>query len=289
MTHRYDAQMDMPDPGVEQPTNPPRPAYPSRTRKYVPTNLSTSGNVAELDSGYTSRGRPPRIGRIAFGDADELNRDGPRWWWADVQGDGTHWSKFRGHHVQIDIVLHTENQREVNEWKGRDEIRPSGSWTLALNRQPIWEGRVGADPLNVLWRIHEVTQKLLDHHAINWNLAEPAAEQLMGRLVFFRDTPARISSVVCLEQGCVILSPVGTSKFPPPVWSRDGADDIEYDDTEDDHVKVDLLDQGVWWWREPGPHDWVEVGTTETGVVQARPIPVDPPETKADLPEVKPE
>lgn len=192
----------------------------------------------------------PRTGRITHGQADELNRDDHgSWSWADVSGDGTHWSHFRGHRIQVDLTFSTWNEREVNDWKGRDEIRPCGEWHLALNRQPIWEGNLGTDPLAALARVEHIARQLMDHPALHWFDTKPITEQLAGRRVYFDRTPAVVSYVSTLHQGYVGLKPVGVDVFPPSLYDVDrGEPDL--DPYERNEIKVDLLDAKVHWWRD---------------------------------------
>lgn len=194
---------------------------------------------------------PPRDGRAVLaretiGAPDEYNRDGS-WNWADTSGNGTHWSHFQGHHVQIDIEFHTVNRHEVNDWKGRDEIRAEGTWTLALARQQCWEGTLRRNPLDQLMDIRDVAKRMLDHPAIDWRLRETAAEQLNGMRVYYDRTPAVVSSTTVLSQGCVMLKPVGVDVFPVPVHSLESDHNDDYDRRE---VKVELLSPLVWWWRD---------------------------------------
>lgn len=217
-----------------------------RNSNYVPDRLSQSRAriLAEI---APPRDGQPVLARTALGAADEHNRD-PSWWWADTSGDGTHWAHFQAHHVQIDIELHTENWRDVSHWKGRDEIRPGGTWTLALARQQCWEGRLGHEPLNQLLDIRRVTQQMLEHPAIDWRSETPAAEQLLGRRVYYDRTPAVISSASVLSQGCVMLKPKGVEQFPPQVGALDDDEDAP-DDGERGEIKTELLDPHIWWWR----------------------------------------
>lgn len=216
-----------------------------RNDHYVPDRLFLEGRPGWVEIGPPHHGSR-HLARETIGAPDEYNRD-THWRWADVSGDGTHWSLFEGHHVQIDIEFHTENRREVNGWKGRDEIRAEGAWTLALNRQQVWRGLVRANPLDQLLEIRRVAQRLIEHEAIDWRSGVPLAEQFLGRRVYYRETPAVVSSVSCLDQGCVILKPVGVIDFPPAVWSldRDGEEDAERDE-----AKADLLCPHVWWSRD---------------------------------------
>lgn len=216
-----------------------------RNENYVPDGLFTSGrpHLAEI--------APPRNGElvqapVTIGLADELNRE-DHWSWVDVSGNGTHWSHFEGHHVQIDIELHTNNRREVNDWKGRDEIRAEGMWTLALARQQVWEGFLRRDPLGQLLEIRRIAQRLIEHDAIDWRDPAPAAEQLMGRRVYYQRIPAVVSGTYVLGQGCVMLRPVGVDEFPPHISCVDKGEEDHWDR---DQVKVELLSHDVWWWRD---------------------------------------
>lgn len=217
-----------------------------RNDHYVPDRLYLDGKPNYVEISPPSPEQPAQLARETIGAPDEYNRD-THWRWADVSGDGTHWSLFAGHQVQIDIEFHTANRREVNDWKGRDEIRAEGLWTLSLARQQVWEGFLRANPLDQLLEIRRIAQGLIDHDAIDWRSGVPVDVQLLGRRVYYRDTPAVISSVSTLSQGCVILKPVGADDFPAPAWELDKDDG--YDD-ERDEAKVDLLYPHVWWWRD---------------------------------------
>lgn len=243
-----------------------------RNDRYVPDRLFLEGQPHYVEIA------PPRLGapvlaRETIGAPDELNRD-THWRWADVSGDGTHWSEFRGHQVQIDVAFHTANRREVNDWKGRDEIRAEGTWTLALARQQVWEGFIRSNPLDQLLEIRRIAQQLMEHSAINWRSGTPLAEQLLGRRVYYRDTPAVVSSASCLDQGCVTLKPVGVADFPPAAWSldRDGEDDSERDE-----AKVDLLYPHVYWWRDKPAGDEEDLRPKHDPEAKAKSVPVHLP------------
>lgn len=238
-----------------------------RNDSYVPDRLFLEGRPGYVEIA------PPRDGqsvlaRETIGAPDELNRDA-HWRWADVSGDGSHWSLFEGHHVQIDIELHTSNRREVNDWKGRDEIRAEGTWTLALNRQQIWEGFMRSNPLDQLLEIRRIAQGLIEHDAIDWRSGIPLAEQFLGRRVYYRDTPAVVSSVSCLDQGCVMLTPVGAAQFPIPAWGLD-KDDYCNDEPE---AKVDLLYPHVWWWRDKPAGDEEDLRPKRDPEAEAKAVP----------------
>lgn len=211
---------------------------------------------------YEDQDRPPRRARLAMAHADEHNRDQGHWWWADMSGepfaDGRpHWSAFRGHRTQVDITLTTANRREVNTWKGRDEIRGGGEWKLLLNRQPVYGGHFGTDVFYALRQIEEKLRTLTGDMAPGLNHTDPRpyAEQLLGRRIYYDRTPAVIVGTV-LSQGCVVVKPVGLAAFPRPVHDLDaepdgtghGEQDL-YEEAEHREVKVEIDSPLIWWWR----------------------------------------
>ncbi|MGW4422545.1 hypothetical protein [Streptosporangium sp. NPDC004631] len=247
------------------------PDYRDRNNNYVPERLHLGGRPQYAEIGARKdleTGEEKTLkARVAHGLPDELNRD-RTWWWVDVAGDGTHWAHFQGHRVQIDVAFRTENRREANDWKGRDEIRAEGAWTIALNRQQCWEGSIHSDPLATLRKIPGVIEKLLDHAAIDWFDEKPAAEQLLGRRVYYDGFPAVISSTSVFDQGCVMLKPVGAEVFPPAAYDLDEGDD---DPFERRKYKVGLLSPHVWWWRTK------RVGDEPAPPPRSEPVPVATP------------
>lgn len=211
--------------------------------------------LAMLDD-YTDpdQEHPAQYARITHGSPDEHNRDSGHWWWADMSApglpEGSHWSHFNGHRMQVDVELHTVNRHDVHEWKGRDEIRAGGHWTLHLNRQPMGDGHIGGTDLRpTLQRIEQLIGKLADHSALNHSSDAPYAEQLAGRRVYYQRHPAVVSGDV-LSQGCVILSPVG-DPFPKAVYDFDaeGTENDLSDPYERSTVKVELDSPEIWWHR----------------------------------------
>lgn len=217
--------------------------------------------------GWSGLPRPARTARLAMAMPDELNRDQGHWWWADLSADGedagTHWSAFRGHRVQVDVELHTSNRREVNDWKGRDEIRPGGQWKIKLNRQQVYDGYIGTDVPATLRRIADKVETLIGDNTgggcPGFDLADPAPfeEQLVGRRVYYRDTPAVVSSASVLHQGCVMLKPVGVNAFPRRGYDLDRepdgtghAEQDSYDPMEAREIKVEIDSPHIWWWRD---------------------------------------
>ena len=242
---------------------------PVRTREEI--DYWISHNDPERRTGWSFLPRPARTARVVMAKPDELNRDHSHWWWADMSGEpfadgGPHWAVFRGHRVQVDIGLRTSNRREVNDWKGRDEIRAEGVWTISLNRQQVYEGSFGDDVFYALRKIETKLRALLDEYSVGLDHSDPRpyAEQLQGRRVYYDKTPAVVSSTV-LDQGCVILRPVGVPVFPRSVYELDAAPDGTghdeqdlYDEGENRQVKVEI-DSPLLHWERRRPFDPDEV------------------------------
>ena len=239
------------------------------TDGHVPDRLYTGG-TPHLVEIAPPRGGVRVMGRETIGAPDHDNLD-QHWRWADVSGDGSHWSRFMGHQVQVDIEFHTANRREVNAWKGRDEIRAEGTWTLALARQRCWESYLRQNPLDQLLEIHRIATRMLGHEAIDWRREVSAVEQLEGRRVYYDRTPAVVSSACVLEQGCVMLRPVGLDCFPPSAHSLDRED--EDDPFERDEIKVELLCERVWWWRDKPAGDEPDLRSRAESESQGLPVP----------------
>jgi hypothetical protein len=201
--------------------------------------------------------KPPRTARLAMASPDEHNRDQAHWWWVDVSGDGTHWSRFDGHRVQVDVELRTSNNREVNDWKGRDEVRAGGEWQISLNRQPVYSGWVGTDVGAALRHIDRKLAKLLDGYRVGLDHQSdvPYAEQLMGARIYYGTTPAVVTHTI-LDQGCVMIEPVGLQAFPRDAYELDdepdgtghGEQDL-YDEYENRRLKVHIDSPHIWWGR----------------------------------------
>lgn len=233
---------------------------PAQTRAQIDHWLGE--HDPEKFMGWHGLPRPAKTAQLAMASPDEFNRNRRNWWWADVSGDGTHWSQFDGHQVQVDVELHTSNRREVNDWKGRDEIQPGGEWLIKLNRQPVYGGYIGRDVPATLRAIERKVSALLDNSfeggcsGLDFQDSRPFAEQLTGRRIYYDRTPAVITSTV-LDQGCIMIKPVGVSKFPRSAHDLDSEPDGTghreqdlYDEYETRELKVHIDSPHVWWHRD---------------------------------------
>lgn len=225
--------------------------YRDRCDGYVPEPLSYSSDglkptfsaLIGRPGGHLPTAEVP----VALAQADELNRD-RSWWWAQVDpgaaGDRTeHWSQFSGWDVRVGVHLDTWNYRDVNDWKGHDEIRKAGEWLVTFNGAPVYGDSVGADVPETLGRISRVIRDLQsDKIPVDWR-RQPYEPQLEGRPVYYRDVPARLGWWMP-DQGAIMVQAVAED-FPPRVRHRQP----DRHRREPREMKVDIFDPHLWWYR----------------------------------------
>lgn len=211
--------------------------------KYVPAELSPTRRTVVY-------GTPehPHNARLAFGQPRHWGKEPAKpdsVWWAETKPG--HWSSFHNaHFFHVETGLRTENERDVNDWKGRDELRGFTEWWIKINGEQVYEGRSGTDVGYAIRSMEWALGQLKEHSAITWGMGATAAEQLLGRKIWYERTPAVISSTSVLHQGCIMIKPDGEEEFfPPPVWQRPEEDD-PYERRE---LKADILKSPIWWWR----------------------------------------
>lgn len=144
---------------------------------------------------------------------------------------------FDGHRTLVDISLKTHNYLKDSELSGQ-EIRKSCTAIISFNGTAIYEV-TGREWDNTLLKTHSVVHKLLEHPLDLHN--EVGRNAIVGRKVFWRDTPAVITRFIN-DQGCVIIKTDGVPYFPKPVYK-------ETDDQEDE-IKDDILSGSFWWYRD---------------------------------------
>lgn len=229
-----------------------------RTDGYVPRPTHEGGDIRPTFTTIIGDPNGPggvRTMPVALGAADELN-DKQSWWWAQAD-DGTdrkeHWSRFDGWFVRVGIDLRTWNSREVNDWKGRDEIRKEGYWHITFDEQIVYGGYVHHDPLETLITIR---QKIKDLQAlpIDWRKDVDYRTLIEGRKIYYKTTPAVLGHWMP-DQGAVMANAIPGHTFPRSAYDIDNAvDSMEHDYSAESatEVKIDLLSSDIWWWRERG-------------------------------------
>lgn len=211
------------------------PRYRDRCREYVPddfrpynarTMIKKPGPVEELVT-------------YGYGKADELNRDTHGSWdWVQVEDDPAHFSHFNGHHVLVDFQIKSENYRDVNDWKGRDEIRASVEWSVSFNRIEVLEGH-HRDPFEAIMTARQRAQALLHSHIVNeWS--REGLDELEGREIKYHGQPAKILRAYMPR--IVIVGDPSPIRMPYQTEEEFHSDDPE-------HV-THLDDPHIWWWRK---------------------------------------
>lgn len=231
-----------------------------RTNHYVPQKRTYKGGAGpELepitpDDAYmqvlvqehmAGLGRVDVTRSVAYGLPDELNRDPDGWPWVDygdtTEDGGPHWSWFNGHRICVDVDIQQWNERTVNDWKGRDEVRKHSRAIVSFNRIPVWELSY-RDIGPMLLRLHHDVQELLNLAPL-LDYVQGKQDALIGRPVYYRDQPARITSFIG-DQGAVVIERTGDLPWRSVPWREDD----EYESREP--VKDVLLSPHIWWWRD---------------------------------------
>lgn len=185
---------------------------------------------------------------VAWDLPDELNRDPDSQRWINYSDEiGPHWSSFKGHDILVDVDIRQENHREVNSWKGVDEVRGSTVAKVLFNGQQVWESRARNVP-SLLLNLHSEIQELLDHMQLVWHITHTEDDRqarfgLIGRAVYYRNHPGRITTFIG-AQGCVVIEP------EPGPWPA-----VPWRSTEDEYERAEpvkdlILSPHIWWWRD---------------------------------------
>jgi hypothetical protein len=230
-----------------------------RNDGYGPRPTHEGGNIRPTFSTIVGNPSGPRAVRtmpVALGSADEYN-DKQSWWWAQVD-DGTgdhkeHWSRFDGWYVRVGVDLHTWNEREVNDWKGRDEIRKEGYWKITFNEQIVYGGYANRDVLESLLTIRRKIQEL-EALPIDWREDVDYRTLIEGRKIYYKTTPAELGYWMP-DQGAVMAKALPGHTFPRSAYDIDASpDSLEHDYSSENatETKIDLLSPDIWWWRDRG-------------------------------------
>lgn len=223
-----------------------------RTGTVEPITTEDADKFAIVTEGMAGGGRMKTKRPVAHALADELNRDGNTWWWidySDTTEDGKpHWSRFDGYHIVVDVDIRQNNERVVNDWKGRDEVRGHTYAKVFFNGEPVWEVGRG-DIQGILQNLQNDIPKLLELGPLTSHLEHSSPEReaqfgLIGRKVYYHSHPGIITSFIG-EQGCVIIESED-GPWPTPVWDLDK--DLDYERSEP--AKDLILSPHIWWWRD---------------------------------------
>jgi hypothetical protein len=209
-------------------------------------------DVVLMNEYFTGIGRASVHRGIALGLKDELNRGpGTQFWadYSDTTNDGeAHWSSFQGHHICVDVDIRQVNEREVNSWKGRDEVRGRTYAKVLFNKEPVYEISRG-DLSRTLLQLQVVIPELMQLPALteylkSKMLGHGTGNSLIGRKVFYQNHPGIIKSFIG-EQGCVMIE-ADPGPWPTPAWAIGNEDMHE----GNENVKTNILSPHIWWYRD---------------------------------------
>lgn len=117
-----------------------------------------------------------------------------------------------------------------------DEYRKGGEIRYFKDRKQIYS-EFCREPLIAHNKIGATLLKLMDFH---WD------EVKIGAKVWYRELPC-IVTLICEDQGCVILEREDKQIFPDAVWHT--PDDYAFG-TGDDTVKIEIISESITWFRK---------------------------------------
>lgn len=171
-------------------------------------------------------GKFERTEQTEFKPVDYGNKEN-RWFVGDTE--------FDGHHTLWGFEYFPTTYLKSSELSG-DEYRKGGEIRFFKNRKQVYS-RFCRDPLTASNLIGGILLQLMD---FDWNTFK------VGQKVWYRELPCVIT-MLCEDQGCVILQREDGTSFPDEVWfSEDCGAMGEGEDT----VKVDILESHVFWYRK---------------------------------------
>jgi len=147
-------------------------------------------------------------------------------------------TSFSGHRILIGVNLDSHNYLKESYLSG-DDVRKGGTGQILADGDVVFEFFFR----DVQWALRhaaDLIEKLSDGSA-DWLIKE-RREALVGRKIFYRETPAVIESLI-VDQGCIIIRTEDGKPFPAPVYNRD-----EYEGEET--IKDEVISPHIWWWRE---------------------------------------
>lgn len=147
---------------------------------------------------------------------------------------------FDGHRRLIDVKIVSENYLKESHYSG-DEIRKSVTGYIFCDGEQVYEF-FSRDPQYALLRAHSLIGELGGHPSA-W-LSKSERQKLVGRKIYFKQTPAVIASLIT-EQGAIIIETEDKRPFPAMPWDSDGFMVHEPSST----IKEDVLSASIWWFR----------------------------------------
>lgn len=160
---------------------------------------------------------------------------------------------FSGHRYLYSVIVDSYNYVKESEYSG-DEIRKGCICRLFVNGNAFYE-MDGRDPVHSLLGAASKLQGFGEGPEGLYYLDAIATGQpnsLIGRRVYWRDSPAVITSVIP-EQGCLILEADGIDRFPPDAYELEAIQKGEDPDDwgeEKRSVKTLADSKDIHWWRD---------------------------------------
>lgn len=218
---------------------------------------SKAFGVTWLGGGPMLRDTEPHLLELIHGEHPHSTQDNNTYARDPVDGEVL---AFSGHRYLYSVIVDEVNYLKESHYSG-DEIRKACACKLFVNGFPFYE--ISArDAITALRRAAAFLEGFGEGPEGYYldAVASGKPGSLIGRRIYYRDTPAVIHRVIP-DQGCIVVRPEGGDRFPlsaSDIESRkegddDGADATRLDDFDDDDyvsVKVEVTSKSIWWWRK---------------------------------------
>lgn len=151
---------------------------------------------------------------------------------------------FEGHRIIVDVQVESHNYLKSSYLSG-DEIRKGGTCKIFFDKIQVYEFFF-REPISALRRAEALIPKIMEHSLHRyWEPEE--AKKLVGKLIFYREIPAIITSVI-VDQGCIMVARRDGKDWPPAIYDETP----EWAEKEKE-VKCDLVESttNLWFWDNP--------------------------------------
>lgn len=155
-----------------------------------------------------------------------------------------HIEAFDGHRVHVRFEYSTRNYLKASDMTG-NEVRKGGAFNLYFNDRLVYS-EFARTPEHALARLREKLPLFFEHPVQLWR---EQYDGLIGRKVYWRDTPAIVTDFFP-DQGALIVQAEDGHTFSPPAWAvKDGeAETWKYE--YGSRAKTDFFSPHLWWFRD---------------------------------------
>ena len=147
---------------------------------------------------------------------------------------------YNGHHGGVRWGIHVEDDHHYrNKWNDQSWEQ---SYTCYITRNGEIFYEIYGRGFSYLLAKAQVALTQIQEHSIPFHFRNWRSD-VIGRTIFYRDEPGIITYY---HMGGVIIEPDGINFFKRAAWD----DDAEWSEESKDGIRVDILDEHIYWHRE---------------------------------------